>query len=59
VRLIWSKASLRDLEEIAVHIEQDSPRVAELVEERIHQNALLLARFPKSGRSGRVSGTRE
>lgn len=59
MRLIWSKASLRDLDEIAAHISEDSPQTAELVEIRISDDALLLARFPKSGRPGRVAGTRE
>jgi len=50
---------MRDLEELAVTIAEDSEQAAESVEARIHQEASLLSRFPRSGRPGRVAGTRE
>jgi len=59
VKLVWSKTSIRDLDEIAIHIAEDSFQVAESIEKRIHREAQLLARFPRSGRIGRVVGTRE
>ena len=59
MRLAWSKAAIRDLDEIAIYITADSNRVAELVEARIHGEAQLLSRFPQIGRPGRVLGTRE
>lgn len=59
MKLVWSAASLRDLSEIAAHIAEDSYRTAESVETRIDQEARLLSRFPRSGRPGRVPGTRE
>jgi addiction module RelE/StbE family toxin len=59
MRLVWSKAAMRDLFELAVYIASDSERAAESVEERIHEEARLLSKFPRSGRNGRVLGTRE
>jgi addiction module RelE/StbE family toxin len=59
VKLVWSKAAVRDLEELAVYIAEDSEQAAEFVEERIREEAKLLSRAPHSGRIGRVHGTRE
>jgi addiction module RelE/StbE family toxin len=59
VKIVWSKAAMRDLEELATYIGADSEQGAEFVEERIHRETRLLSRFPRSGRPGRVSGTRE
>jgi plasmid stabilization system protein ParE len=59
VKLVWGKAAIRDLDEIAIHISEDSLQVAELVEKRIHREAQLLVRYPRSGRVGRVAGTGE
>jgi addiction module RelE/StbE family toxin len=59
VKLVWSKAALRDLFEIAEYIARDSERTAELVEVRIHETAALIVQFPRIGRVGRVTGTRE
>jgi addiction module RelE/StbE family toxin len=49
---------MRDLEELAAHIAQDSERTADLVESRIHEAARLLREVPAMGRPGRVRGTR-
>jgi addiction module RelE/StbE family toxin len=59
MRLVWSRAAMRDLEELAVYIAEDSEQVSGSVEARIHEEAELLSRFPRSGRIGRVRGTRE
>jgi toxin ParE1/3/4 len=59
VKLIWSGAAVRDLEELAAHIGEESEQAAESVEARIHEDAALLSRFPRSGRIGRVPRTRE
>jgi addiction module RelE/StbE family toxin len=59
VKLVWSKAAIHDLDEIAIYIAAESERDAEFVETRIQQEAQLLSRFPRSGRLGRVLGTRE
>ena len=50
---------MRDLFELAVYIGTDSERAAESVEACIHEEAKLLSRFPRSGRIGRIPGTRE
>jgi toxin ParE1/3/4 len=59
VKLVWSKAAVRDLLELAEYIAQDSEQTVALVEARIHEEAKMLSRFPRSGRAGRVTGTRE
>jgi toxin ParE1/3/4 len=59
VKLIWSRAAARDLDELAAYIAEDSEQASESVEARIDQEARLLSRFPRSGRIGRISGTRE
>ncbi|MFN2267274.1 MAG: type II toxin-antitoxin system RelE/ParE family toxin [Desulfonatronovibrio sp.] len=40
-------------------MEQDNPMAAIAVDERIMEQTARLASFPKSGRSGRVEGTRK
>jgi toxin ParE1/3/4 len=50
---------MRDLDEIAAYLGMESERASELVEGRVHEEAKLLSRFPRSGRPGRVPGTRE
>lgn len=59
MRLVWSRAAVADLEELAAYIAEESELIAEFVEVRIHEEAMLLSRFPRAGRPGRVSGTRE
>jgi toxin ParE1/3/4 len=59
MRLVWSRAAMRDLDELAAYIGMENERASELVEGRIHEEAKLLSRFPRSGRLGRVPETRE
>jgi addiction module RelE/StbE family toxin len=59
VKLVWTKAAIRDLDELAMYIAADSDQAAESVEASIHKEARLLSRFPRSGRIGRTPGTRE
>lgn len=40
-------------------IEADRPRAAVAVDDRIREQVETLARFPQSGRPGRIEGTRE
>jgi hypothetical protein len=54
VKLVWGKAAIGDLDEIAIHISEDSLQVAELVEKRIHREAQLLVRYPRSSRDRRA-----
>ncbi len=48
-----------DRERIFDFIEQDDPRTAMAVDERIASQVLVLLQFPEGGRPGRVEGTRE
>jgi len=59
MRLEWSPFALADRDAIFDYIEQDSPRAAALVDDRIRNQVETLAHFPESGRPGRVEGTRE
>jgi plasmid stabilization system protein ParE len=59
MKLIWGRGARRDLRELIAHIAEDSVQAAEVVAARILNAAELLTEFPRSGRIGRVSGTRE
>ena len=59
MRLEWSIFAQADRDAIFDYIEADSPQAAITVDDRIRAQVAGLARFPKSGRLGRVEGTRE
>jgi toxin ParE1/3/4 len=59
MRLEWSAYALADRIAIFDYIEADGPQAAIAVDERIREQVETLARFPQSGRLGRVEGTRE
>jgi toxin ParE1/3/4 len=59
VRLEWSIYAQADRDAIFDYIEQDSPSAAVTVDDRIRVQIESLAQFPKSGRPGRLAGTRE
>lgn len=59
MRLEWSTFAQADRDAIFDYIESDSPRAAIAVDERIREQVETLARFPESGRVGRIEGTRE
>ncbi|MGJ7575458.1 type II toxin-antitoxin system RelE/ParE family toxin [Variovorax sp. RB2P76] len=59
MRLEWSPWAMDDRERIFDFIEQDDPRAAIAVDERIATQVLVLVRFPEGGRPGRIEGTRE
>jgi len=59
VRLEWSPLAMDDRDRIFDFIEQDDPRAAIAVDERIATQVLLLLKFPEGGRPGRINGTRE
>jgi toxin ParE1/3/4 len=59
LRLEWSAYALADRAAIFDYIEADSPRAAVAVDARIREQVESLARFPQSGRPGRIEGTRE
>jgi len=55
----WSLFAVEDRTRIFDYIEQDNPTAAIAVDERIMEQTARLARFPESGRQGRVDITRE
>ena len=59
LRLEWSAHALADRIAIFDYIEADSPKAAVAVDERVRELVETLARFPQSGRPGRIEGTRE
>ena len=56
MRLEWSPLAMDDRERIFDFIEQDDPRAAIAVDERIATQVLLMLQFPEGGRPGRVAG---
>ncbi|MGA1987612.1 MAG: type II toxin-antitoxin system RelE/ParE family toxin [Candidatus Sulfotelmatobacter sp.] len=58
MRLEWSILAQADRDALFDYIESDSPRAA-TVDDRIREQVETLARFPESGRAGRIEGTRE
>jgi addiction module RelE/StbE family toxin len=59
MRLDWSILAQADRDAIFDYIEADSPQAAITVDDRIREQVAALARFPESGRAGRIEGTRE
>lgn len=59
MQIVWLKTALKNLDEIAEYIAQDSPQAAQQVMDAIEIQVKLLATQPALGRSGRVLGTRE
>ncbi|OGR00349.1 MAG: addiction module toxin RelE [Deltaproteobacteria bacterium RIFOXYD12_FULL_55_16] len=59
MKLEWSRLAIEDRDKIFDFIEQDDPRAAVSVDERIKEQTEMLIRFPECGRTGRVEGTRE
>ncbi len=59
MRLEWSAFALEDREGIFDYIEEDNPRAAVDVDDRIRTQVRQLLQFPEAGRPGRIEGTRE
>lgn len=60
MKLIWSPEAIDDLLSIRQYIAQDDPDTArEIVAAIVTLVEHQLPRFPQSGRTGRVEGTRE
>jgi addiction module RelE/StbE family toxin len=60
MRVVWTRATLSNLEEIQDYIAQDSPAAAHKVAMVLTERpALLLGDNPMIGRIGRARGTRE
>ena len=59
MHLEWSVFARADRKAIFDYIEEDNPRAAITVDERIRIRVVGLAQFPEMGRPGRIEGTRE
>jgi toxin ParE1/3/4 len=59
MRVVFSKASISDLNEISAYISRDSPSAAPKVIQRIRKAVRRLGPFPRSARVGSEPGTRE
>ena len=59
MKIVWSLFAIADREAIFDYIEADSPRAAARIDDQIEIQVDQMARFPESGRPGRVTGTRE
>lgn len=59
MRLLWSPSAIADREAIFDHIAAENPAAALATDTAIARRVEQLRRFPRSGRPGRVVGTRE
>jgi toxin ParE1/3/4 len=60
MRVTWTRAALRQLDEIQDYVAQDRPSAAfKLVADLIERANRLLCAMPLIGRPGRIPGTRE
>lgn len=59
MRVRWLRRALRNLDQEAAYIAQDSPRSAAEFVTHLRASASMLADHPSLGRPGRVPGTRE
>ncbi len=55
----WTKAAIRDLEEILSFVAEQSPQGAATIAARVHQAALDIATFPRASRRDTVTGAYE
>jgi addiction module RelE/StbE family toxin len=59
MKLVWSAFALADRDDIFTYLEARNPSAAVRIDELIDTTLRQIARFPESGRSGRMVGTRE
>lgn len=59
MRVRWLRKALRNLDQEAAYIAQDSPRSAAELVMHLRAAAMMLVDHPNMGRPGRVPGTRE
>lgn len=59
MKIEWSAWAQTDRDDIFSFLEAENPRAAAAIDLRISQRVSVLLQFPKSGRLGRVEGTRE
>jgi toxin ParE1/3/4 len=59
MKLIWSAASVRHLQEVVDYLQGESSAGAITIRRRILDTVRRVGQMPYSGRIGRVNGTRE
>jgi len=59
MKIRWTKRAIRSLTSIHEYISKDSPAAAARVSAAVVDATDQLAKFPQSGRPGRIDGTRE
>ncbi|WP_166222772.1 type II toxin-antitoxin system RelE/ParE family toxin [Pseudomonas atagonensis] len=59
MRVEWLKTALKNLDDEAAYIAIENPKAATDFVQAVFSNIDHLARFPASGREGRLAGTRE
>jgi toxin ParE1/3/4 len=59
VKLVWSSAAIRDLQQIVDYLQGESTGGANTIRRRILETVRRVGQMPYSGRIGRVEGTRE
>jgi plasmid stabilization system protein ParE len=59
MKVIWSAASVRHLQEVVDYLQGESAEGAIVVRRRILDTARRIGQMPYSGRIGRIEGTRE
>ena len=59
MKVIWSAASVRHLQEVNEYLQGESAVGAAAIRRRILETARRIGQMPHSGRIGRVEGTRE
>jgi toxin ParE1/3/4 len=59
ITIRWSPEAAADFAAIVEYIRKQNPAAAERVAHTIYEGIASLASFPRQGRPGRISGTRE
>lgn len=60
MKVRWTRQALQDLKHLHEFISEENPQAAGAMVSRIHEAATeRLAKHPRMGKEGRVSGTRE
>ena len=59
MKIRWMPLAEQDLEAAYEHVRQENDDAAKHLVARVFSSVGMLARYPRSGREGRVKGTRE
>ena len=59
MRVLWTPEAQQDRAEVWDYIAADNPRAAARMDALFSEAATRLSEYPKQGRAGKISGTRE